>query len=164
MWEFWNYAALWGYSSVHLHFPRHMRLSVTYLAKTWEVLSYSFQCHRETSITEVPFFACWTCSLSGVSYCICHVSYGFFSLCSHLWICAASLPVRTKAHASRLWPRLGVSVHLAGLALTATCPTSRVKWQLHKEVNQHPLCSNWKHFPMHLLPPCTCGHPRELCL
>lgn len=74
-----------------------------------------------------------------------------FSLYRHLWICAASLPVRIKARVSRLEPRLDVSVPLAGLVLTVMCPMSHVKWQLHKGVNKRPLWFSWKRFPVHHL-------------
>lgn len=96
-----------------------------------------------------PFFLCLLNLYSGSVFptdlAIYHVV--FFSLSRHLWICAVSLPVRIKAHVSKVEPRLDATVLLAGLVLTAMCPMSPVKWQLHKGVNKHPFCFNQKHFP-----------------
>lgn len=84
----------------------------------------------------------------------------FFFLSRLLWIYAASLLVRIKAHVTRREPRLDVSVHLAGLVLTVMCPMSRVKWQLHKGVNKHPLYFNISPHIAYLclLSPYTCEH------
>lgn len=60
----------------------------------------------------------------------------------HLWICAVSLPVRIKAHVSKVEPRLDATVLLAGLVLTAMCPMSPVKWQLHKGESQWISCAS----------------------
>lgn len=81
-------------------------------------------------------------TLNTVSYCSCYKSCCVFSLCRHLWIYAAGLPVRTRARVSKLEPRLDASALLAGLVLTAMCPMSPVKWQLHKGVNKHLQCFN----------------------
>lgn len=99
----------------------------------------TFQCHGEpglqSSLSSYLDLVLPVLFLLHLPYFLC-----VFSLCRHWWICAAGLPVRTEAHVSRLWPRLAVCAHQAGPAPTATCPTSRVRWQLHREVKQHPLC------------------------
>lgn len=123
----------------HLHLSRH--------ASSWDCQWRSYiRLHEYCAfLSKAPwsqslfFFASWTYTLDQCFLLILPyiVLCFFFVLSRHLWICAVSLPVRTKARVSKVEPRLDVTVLLAGLALTATCPMSPVKWQLHKGVNKH---------------------------
>lgn len=144
------------YSSVHLPFPSHLRLSLEYLPYLGK------DCPALSSATGIPCcrapFPCiLTCSLRAVSRA-CAVFHVGCLPCRLWWICAASLPARTRARACRPWPRRAACARPAGPAPTATCPASPARWQLHREVKQHPLAFS-SSVPRHLLPPCA-----QLCL